>query len=163
MLNSSTQELYYICKQFLHASGDDRLSQLQKLGLGRYTVLTQMHLNEANIICVMRFFQNPHRVKFPQLQGADLSGLALDGVNLIRGDLSGANLESSSLVDADLIFANFSSANLRNTNLIGATLNETIWKNAVVERCNFGNGIGLTPDQQQDLSQRGGQFNFEKI
>lgn len=164
MVNSSTQDLYSICKQFLQENSYERLRQLQQLGLGRYAnFLTQMRLNETNVICVMRFFQNPNRVKFPQLQGADLSNLILDNVNLIRGNLSGANLQGSSLVNADLIFANFSGANLNYTNLLGATLNETIWQDALVKQCNFGTGIGLTSTQQDDLVRRGGQFYSDEV
>ena len=160
MLNSATFNLYDACKQFLQKDSCQRLLQLQQLGLARYAdFLTQIHLNEANILCVMRFFQNPNRVKFPQLQDADLSNLILDRSNLIRGDLSGANLQGSSLVNADLIFANFTRANLRNANLTGATLNETIWLGATVENCNFGTGIGLTDIQRQNLIIRHAQFD----
>jgi uncharacterized protein YjbI with pentapeptide repeats len=160
MLNSATQNLYNACQQFLQKDSYQRLLQLQQLGLARYAdFLTQMHLNETNIVCVMRFFQNPSRVKFPQLQGADLSNLILDRSNLIRGNLSGVNLQGSSLVNADLIFANFTRANLRNTNLTGATLNATIWLDAIVENCYFGTGIGLTDIQRQDLMTRNAQFD----
>ncbi|PPS45281.1 pentapeptide repeat-containing protein [Chroococcidiopsis sp. TS-821] len=160
MLNSATQDLYNTCKQFLQASRCQRLLQLQQLGLARYAdFLTQIRLSEVNIICVMRFFQNPSRVKFPELQGADLSNLVLDGSNLIRGNLSAANLQGSSLVDADLIFANFTNADLRNANLTGATLNETIWQGAKVENCIFGEGVGLTDMQRQNLILRAARFN----
>lgn len=160
MLNSATQHLYHACQQFLQKDSRQRLLQLQQLGLARYAdFLTQIHLNEANIVCVMRFFQNPSRVKFPQLQGADLSNLILDNSNLIRGDLSGANLQGSSLINADLIFANFTMANLSNANLTGATLNATIWQDALVDNCNFGTGIGLTDIQRQNLILRNAQFD----
>ncbi|MUL37926.1 pentapeptide repeat-containing protein [Gloeocapsopsis dulcis] len=160
MLNSATQNLYDACQQFLQKDSRQRLLQLQQLGLARYAdFLTQIHLNEANIVCVMRFFQNPSRVKFPQLQGADLSNLILDNNNLIRGDLSGANLQGSSLINADLIFANFTMANLSNANLTGATLNATIWQDALVDNCNFGIGIGLTDIQRQNLILRNAQFD----
>jgi len=160
MLNSATHNLYDACQQFLQKDSCQRSLQLQQLGLARYAdFLTQIHLNEANIACVMRFFQNPSRVKFPQLQDADLSNLILDRSNLIRGDLSGANLQGSSLVNADLIFANFTRANLRNANLTGATLNATIWLGTIVENCNFGTGIGLTDIQRQNLIIRNAQFD----
>lgn len=113
---------------FLEQNPQQRLQILQQIGIARYAdFLTQITLNEANIICVMRFLENPQRLKFPNLVGADLSGLVLDEVNFIRGNLTGANLQKTSLVDADLIFANFTQADLRNANLTGATLNETIW------------------------------------
>ncbi|NEQ18882.1 MAG: pentapeptide repeat-containing protein [Microcoleus sp. SIO2G3] len=121
--------------------------------------LTKICLNEANIVCIMRFLQNPSQLKFPNLMGADFSGLILDEVNFIRGNLSGANLRGTSLVNADLIFANFSNADLRNANLTGATLNETMWLNTLVKECKFGEGIGLTKSQRQDLRLHGGRFS----
>lgn len=119
-----------------------------------------MPLSEANLACIMRFFKSPSQVKFPNLRGAELSGLVLDGVNLIRGDLSEACLRESSLVNADLIFANFTGADLRNADLNGATLNETIWSGALVEQCQFGIGIGLTDEQRRNLKIRGARFNL---
>ena len=62
-------------------------------------------------------------------------------------------------MNADLIFANFTKADLRNANLMGATLNETIWLNTLVDDCNFGQGIGLTEPQRQDLQMRGAKFS----
>lgn len=145
---------------FLEQNPQQRLQILQQIGIARYAdFLTQITLNEANIICVMRFLENPQRLKFPNLVGTDLSGLVLDEVNFIRGNLSGANLQGSSLVNADLIFANFTQADLRNANLTGATLNETIWLGALVDGCNFGSGIGLTQMQRKDLQLRGASFN----
>lgn len=151
---------YQIGRQFLLQSPQQRLTTLKQVGLARYAdFLTKMPLTEANVICVVRFFNNPSRAKFPNLQNVDLSGLVLNGVNFIRGDLSGANLSGSSLIDADLIFANFTNANLSNTNLQGATLNETVWNGAIVENCNFGIGIGITNQQRQELKFCGAIFN----
>lgn len=160
MLNPSTQDLRSSTIQFLEQSPQQRLQFLKQLGIARYDFLTQMRLNEANIACVMRFFQNPNQLKFPNLIGADLSGLVLDGVNFIRGNLSAANLRESSFVNADFIFANFTNADLRNADLSSATLNETIWLDALVENCEFGKGIGLTKNQRQDLQLRGARFNI---
>jgi uncharacterized protein YjbI with pentapeptide repeats len=160
MLNTSTQNLRSRAIQFLEQSPQQRLEILKQLGIARYEFLTKMCLKEANIACIMRFLQNPSQLKFPNLIGADLSGLILDEVNFIRGNLLGANLQGSSLVNADLIFANFTNADLRNANLNGATLNETIWLNTLVEECDFGEGIGLTKSQRQDLRIRGGRFNL---
>ena len=154
-----TQNLYQTSIDFLEKSPQKRLLILKEMGLARYAgFLTIMPLAEANIACITRFFSNPTKAKFPNLQGAELSGLVLDGVNFIRGDLSGANLSNSSLVDADLIFANFSKANLSNASLQGATLNETIWHNAIVKNCNFGAGIGITNKQRQKLASCGAVF-----
>ncbi len=160
MLNTSTQDFRISAIQFLEQSPQQRLETLRQLGIARYDFLTKMCLNEANIVCIMRFIQNPSQLKFPNLMGADLSGLILDEVNFIRGNLLGANLRGSSLVNADVIFANFTNADLRNANLNGATLNETIWLNTLVEECEFGEGIGLTNSQRQDLRIRGGRFNL---
>lgn len=154
-----TQSLYQTSTDFLEQPLQKRLLILKEVGLARYAdFLTIMPLTEANIICISRLFSNPSRAKFPNLQGVELSGLVLDGVNFIRGDLSGANLSSSSLIDADLIFANFTNANLSDANLQGATLNETIWHNAVVKNCNFGLGIGITNKQHQNLLDYGAIF-----
>lgn len=153
--------LYSFCEEFLEQNPQERLVTLKQLGIARYAdFLTQMPLSEANLACVMRFFKSPSRVKFPNLRGAELSGLVLDGVNLIRGDLSEACLRGSILVNADLIFANFTGADLRNADLNGATLNETIWSDTLVDQCHFGIGIGLTDEQSKTLIMRGARFNL---
>lgn len=159
MLNLPTQDLRYTAIQFLEQSPPQRLQILKQLGIARYDFLTQIRLNEPNIICMMRFFKYPSQLKFPNLMGADLSGLILDGVNFIRGNLSGANLQGSSLVNADLLFANLMQADLRNADLRGATLNETIWLQTLVDNCQLGIGNGLTQLQRQDLQLRGARFN----
>lgn len=160
MQNSPTQSLYCTCTEFLKQSPQQRLLLLKQLGIARYAdFLTQMPLTEANVACVMRFLRSPSQAKFPNLEGAELSGLILDGVNFIRGNLSGANLRGSSLVNADLIFAKFTRADLRNANLQGATLNETIWSGTLIDQCNFGIGIGLTHEQRRDLKVRGAVFD----
>ncbi len=159
MLNSSIPDLRYTAIDFLKQSPLKRLQILQTLGIARYDFLTQMRSTEANIICIMRFLQNPNQLKFPNLVEADLSGLILDEVNLIRGNLSEANLQKSSLINADLLFVNFTRADLRNANLRGATLNETIWLDTLLAECQLGFGIGLTELQRKDLQRRGARFN----
>lgn len=159
MLNTPTQDLRHTAIQFLEQSPTQRLQILKQLGIGRYEFLTKIRLNEANIICIMRFFKYPSQLKFPNLVGADLSGLILDGVNFIRGNLSEANLQGSSLIDADLLFVNFTKADLRNADLRGATLNETIWLETLVDKCQFGVGTGLSNLQRQDLQLRKAIFN----
>lgn len=154
-----TQNLYQISADFLGKPPQKRLLILKKMGLARYAVfLSIMPFTEANIACIMRFFINPSKAKFPNLQGADLAGLVLEGGNFIRGDLSRTNLSNTSLVDADLIFANFTQANLSNANLQGATLNETIWNGAIVKDCKFGIGTGITNKQRQELETGGAIF-----
>ncbi|MEH2323025.1 MAG: pentapeptide repeat-containing protein [Nostoc sp.] len=159
MLNILTQDLRDTAIQFLEQSPPQRLQTLKQLGIARYEFLTKIRLNEANIICMIRFFKYPSQLKFPNLIGADLSGLILDGVNLIRGNLSGANLQGSSLIDADLLFVNFTKANLINADLRGATLNQTIWLETLVDKCQLGVGTGLNHLQRQDLQRRGAKFN----
>ena len=159
MLNIPTQDLRYTAIQFLEQSPTQRLQILKQRGIARYEFLTKIQLNEANIICIMRFFKYPSQLKFPNLVGADLSGLILDGVNFIRGNLSDANLQGSSLIDADLLFVNFTKANLRNADLRGATLNETIWLETLVDSCQLGVGTGLSNLQRQDLQLRKAIFN----
>jgi len=158
MLNSPIQNLYDTCAEFLKQTPQQRLLTLKNLGLARYDFLTQISLTEENIVCVMRFFREPSRVKFPNLRGADLSDLVLDGVNFIRGDLTGAKLKGSRLLEADLIFASLTGADLRDADLRGATLNETVWSGAVVEGCKFGTGIGLTNQQRTQLKAGGAVF-----
>ncbi|MHC5743829.1 MAG: pentapeptide repeat-containing protein [Nostoc sp.] len=159
MLNLPTQDLRYTAIQFLEQSPPQRLQILKQLGIARYDFLTQIRLNEPNIICMMRFFKYPSQLKFPNLMGADLSGLILDGVNLIRGNLLEANLQGSSLVNTDLLFVNFTKADLRNADLRGATLNETIWFETLVDKSQLGRGTGLNHLQRQDLQLRGAIFN----
>ncbi|MBD2678394.1 MULTISPECIES: pentapeptide repeat-containing protein [Nostoc] len=159
MLDTSSEDLRCIAIQFLEQSPPQRLHILRQLGIARYEFLTKIHFNEANIICIMRFLKYPSRLKFPNLQEADLSGLNLDGLNFIKANLSAANLQGSSLVNADLLFANLTKADLRNADLRGTTLNETIWSDTLVDRCQLGVGIGLTHLQRQDLQLRGAKFN----
>ncbi|HLO88938.1 MAG TPA: pentapeptide repeat-containing protein [Nostocaceae cyanobacterium] len=159
MINSFPDNFREAAIDFLKQNSLQRLKILQQVGIARYDFLTKIHFNEANIICVMRFLQYPNQLKFPNLTGADLSGLNMENVNLIRGNLSGANLEGSSLVNADLLFVNFTQANLKNADLRGATLNQTIWLNTIVDKCQLGFGIGLTQIQRQDLQLRGAIFD----
>ncbi|MFH7027588.1 MAG: pentapeptide repeat-containing protein [Heteroscytonema crispum UTEX LB 1556] len=159
MLKIQAQELRNHAIQFLEKNPQQRLQILKQLGIARYEFLTKIRINEANVSCVMQFLQNPTQLKFPNLIGADLSNLVLDEVNLIRGNLSEANLRGSSLLNADLLFANFTKADLRNANLTGATLNKTVWLDALIDECDFGEGIGLTQLQRKDLQLRGARFN----
>ena len=144
---------------FLEQAPSDRLQILSQLGLARYAdFMLLMPNTAANVICVMRFFADPSRVKFPDLRSAELAGLVLDGVNLIRANLTGAKLNGSSLVKADLIYAQLQDADLRNADLRGATLNKTNWAGARMEGCQLGVGVGLTDEQRQDLQDRGALF-----
>jgi uncharacterized protein YjbI with pentapeptide repeats len=159
MSNYLTSDTYQTAINFLQQEASQRLEILKKYGIARYTFLTKISNNEANIICVMRYFQNSQSLKFPNLVEADLSSLVLDEANFIRGNLTRANLENTSLVNADLIFANFTDANLKNANLTGATLNQTTWQGTIVEGCKFLKTIGLTIIQRKDLQNRGAIFD----
>jgi hypothetical protein len=159
MSNYLILDIYQITVNFLQQEPSQRLEILQQYGIARYTFLTKISNTPGNITCVMRYFQNPQSLKFPNLVEADLSGLILDEANFIRGNLTKANLENTSLVNADLIFVNFTNANLKNANLSGATLNQTIWQGTIVEGCKFLKTIGLTIIQRKDLQNRGAIFD----
>ena len=161
MLNALSSDLYNRCREFLLETRPARLATLRHLGLARYIdFMAEMPLTDANLVCVMRFFQNPSQVKFTDLRGVDLPALNLDGVNCIRGNLSGANLRGASLVKADLLYACLKGADLRDANLQGATLNKTMWDGALVTGCCLGLGSGLSEQQRQDLAQRGAIFDY---
>ncbi|MGA7954951.1 MAG: pentapeptide repeat-containing protein [Gloeobacterales cyanobacterium] len=157
--HSLTTNLQRISTHFLEQNPKDRLLVLRSLGLARYaTFLAQMPLTESNVACVMRFFQNPDRVKFPDLRAVELADLVLDGVNFIRGDLSGADLRGCRLHKADLVFARLVQTDLRDADLRGATLNETLWFGTLVKGCQLGRGIGLTEQQRRQLNADGALF-----
>lgn len=146
--------------QFLSSSSDIRRQILDRLGLLRYAeFLLPLTLSDRNAICVERFLNAPDRVKFPQLQGADLSGLMLSEANLIRADLSGTNLRNAQLQNANLLFARAIAADFRGADLRGATFSCSNWTHALVEGCNFGCGNGLTAAQTRTLRERGALFD----
>ena len=159
MLSTIPSDSLAFCSHFLEQGSSDRLQILKQLGLARYAdFMLLMPNTAANVACVMRFFTDPSRVKFPDLRGVELADLVLDGVNLIRANLTGARLNGSSLVKADLIYAQLQDADLRGADLRGATLNKTSWAAALVEGCSLGVGVGLTDEQRQDLQKRGALF-----
>ena len=57
----------------------------------------------------------------PDLQNADLSGMALENINLSRADLRGANLDNAYLYDADFYKADLRGASLARAGLVGAS------------------------------------------
>jgi uncharacterized protein YjbI with pentapeptide repeats len=113
------------------------------------------------------------------LRGADLSDVNFSKANFRRAILSEANfrgadfsraiLREAVLLDTDLREAIFSGAILCETNLRGADLRDANlvdadlmlanFENAIVQNCNFGNGLGLSEAQKADLKQRGAIFN----
>lgn len=156
MLPTTTSDLLAFSSCFLEQEPSDRLQILKQLGLARYAdFMLLMPNTAANVVCLVRFFADPSRVKFPDLRDVELTGLVLDGANLIRANLTRAKLNGSSLVKADLIHAQLQDADLRNADLRGATLNKTSWVGAEVEGCRLGVGVGLTDGQRQDLQNRG--------
>jgi uncharacterized protein YjbI with pentapeptide repeats len=132
---------------------------LHQYGLQRYSqLLCQLTNTPGNLACLGRFFSHPDRQKFPQLQNTNLAYLDLSHTNLIRGNFTAANLQNCNLQQADIIFGNFTRANLTNADLSGSTLNESIWEGAIVTNCRFTNTKGITPQQQQQLTDQGAIF-----
>lgn len=70
--------------------------------------------------------------------GVDLSGRALNSVNLKGANLMGANLGSADLGGADLRGANLRAADLRRANLMGATLKDAYLIEANLECAQLG-------------------------
>lgn len=145
-----------ICQEFLAQAVPQRLKILQNMGLERYEqLLCHLNATEANYQCLCRFLIHPHQVKFPQLQGADLRGLNLQHMNLVRAKFNQAQLQGCDLRSADLIFGDFTGANLTNADLRGCTVNESQWQNAIVTCCDLRSAVGLTLQQQRLLYQQG--------
>jgi Pentapeptide repeats (8 copies) len=155
----SANDLQTFCQDFFDQSRDQKVAVLQQYGLERYSqLLCQLTSGSGNLCCLMRFFGQPDRMKFPPLQGTDLAGLDLSGTNLIRANFTEANLPECNLQGADIIFGNFTRANLSNANLQGCTLNETRWPESIVVNCNFADTKGIPCFQQQLLIAKGAIF-----
>ena len=107
------------------------------------------------------------------LIGAILSGTNLSWANLSRANLSwaflrGTNLREATLSEADLSGACLSGADLSEADLSGAILRGAILREANLRRANlrranvknaiFPDATGITPEQKQDLIQRGAIF-----
>ncbi len=151
-----TRDPLDICQEFLSQSTPQRFETLQNMGLERYhQLLCHLTSTEANYHCLRRFLINPHQVKFPQLQGADLAGLNLQRMNLVRAKFNHAHLQGCCLRFADLMFGDFTAADLSNADLHGCTVNESQWNYAIVTRCDLRGSRGLTTEQQHSLRQRG--------
>jgi uncharacterized protein YjbI with pentapeptide repeats len=154
---SSITDLPTFCQDFLEQSTSSKIVILRQCGLERYSqLLVQMTASSGNLRCLVKFFGQPDRLKFPQLQGTELAGLDLQGTNLIRANFTDANLEGCCLRSADLMFGNFTRANLTNADLSSCTLYETCWQDSIVIDSNFFDTKGITPSQQQSLLARGG-------
>ncbi|MEL6383066.1 MAG: pentapeptide repeat-containing protein [Cyanobacteria bacterium J06626_18] len=107
------------------------------------------------------------------LRGADLRGMDLQGANfrsaklrraklsraiLHRADLSHAVLSRAILRSADLSQAILCGALLSDAVLYGAVLQDTDLTDALVGKATFGNNLGLTEQDKDDLKQRGAIF-----
>jgi uncharacterized protein YjbI with pentapeptide repeats len=147
--------------KFCHSDREIKQQILTQQGLQRYSqLLCQLTITEGNLSCLARFFSQPDRQKFPQLQHTDLTQLDLNQTNMIRANFTGANLQGCSLQNADIIFGNFTQANLTNADLSGSTLHEATWKQAIVTNSRLINTKGITPQQQLKLAARGAIFEL---
>jgi len=68
------------------------------------------------------------------LSGRDLSGLDLEGVNLMGADLSGVDLSGANLTDANLALADLTGANLDSADLSRASFVEANLSDAILNR-----------------------------
>jgi hypothetical protein len=155
----SATELQTFCQDFCDRSPAQKVVILRQYGLERYSqLLCQLEPSPGNLHCLEKFFTQPGRMKFPQLQGTDLAELDLSNTNMIRANFTGANLQNCNLQGADIIFGNFTRANLTQANLQGCTLNETCWQESIVTDCLLCDSKGITPWQQQVLLTKGAIF-----
>lgn len=93
------------------------------------------------------------------LKGADLARADLDKARLIDSRLSGANLAGASLVGANLHWADCRDANLTSADLsdsylvkvdfAAAILDKASLTGATIQRCNFSDTKGYTPEPDQ--------------
>ena len=135
------------------------------------------HSNAEKWELIADIVNNPKIAR--QLSGSDLSDADLSNAILISADLTNADLSGADLSTADLrSFRSFldirNLRNLRdllnrlnrldrldrlncldhNANLEGADLTD-----AIVEGCQFGDGVGLSAIEKEHLKRRGGIFN----
>lgn len=99
------------------------------------------------------------------LKDAVLKGAQLIGVVLLDADLRGADLTGADLRGADLRYTNFtgadlSGANLSRCDLEGARLSGAVLTDARVAGARIAKISGLSPDQLQDLLNRGAYSGF---
>jgi hypothetical protein len=155
----SATELPTFCQDFCDRSPPQKVLILRQYGLERYSqLLCQLRPSPGNLRCLGKFFTQPERMKFPQLQGTDLAGLDLSNTNMIRANFTEANLQNCNLQGADIIFGNFTRANLTQADLQNCTLNETCWQESIVTDCVLSGSKGIPPGQQQMLVAKGAIF-----
>ena len=153
-------DLPAFCQDFCDQSPPHKVVILRQYGLERYSqLLCQLKPSPGNLRCLGKFFTQPDRMKFPQLQGTDLGGLDLSNTNMIRANFTEANLQNCNLQGADIIFGNFTRANLTQANLQGCTLHETCWQESIVIDCLLSDGKGIPLSQKQVLLTKGAIFS----
>jgi uncharacterized protein YjbI with pentapeptide repeats len=156
----SAADLQAFCQDFCDRSHSTKTAILRQYGLERYSqLLSQLQPTPENLRCLGKFFTQPDRMKFPQLQGTNLTGLDLSNTNMIRANFTDANLQGCLLPGADIIFGNFTRTNLTQANLQGCTLHETCWQESIVVDCILFESKGLPPSQQQILLSKGAIFD----
>jgi Pentapeptide repeats (8 copies) len=156
----SATELQTFCQDFCDRSLTQKVVILRQYGLERYSqLLCQFIPSPGNLSCLGKFFTQPNRMKFPQLQGTDLVGLDLSNTNMIRANFTDANLQNCNLQGADIIFGNFTRTNLTQANLQGCTLNEACWQDSIVTECVLVASKGIPLGQQQVLLTKGAIFS----
>jgi Pentapeptide repeats (8 copies) len=155
----SAIDLLTFCQDFCDQSSPQKVMILRQYGLERYSqLLCQLRPSPGNLRCLGKFFTQPERMKFPQLQGTDLGGLDLSNTNMIRANFTEANLQNCNLQGADIIFGNFTRTNLTQANLQRCTLNETCWQESIVTNCILSGSKGIPLGQQQMLVTKGAIF-----
>jgi len=88
------------------------------------------------------------------LDGANLDGMILTGIDFSRASLRGASLHATNLMNADLRFADLSGANLSEADLIGAKLQEAVLNGANLRETDL-LGADLTGARYSDDDLRG--------
>jgi Pentapeptide repeats (8 copies) len=156
---AKTTDQQAFCQDFCDRSHSQKVLILRQYGLERYgKLLCQLPPSLGNLRCLGKFFAQPDRMKFPQLQGTDLAGLDLSNTNMIRANFTDANLQNCNLQGADIIFGNFTRANLTQANLQRCTLNEACWQDSIVLDCILSGSKGIPLWQQQVLLTKGAIF-----
>jgi uncharacterized protein YjbI with pentapeptide repeats len=114
-------------------------------------ILSKAELNEAVLIGARLIGAN--------LTGANLYRANLTGARLVRANLTGARLIRANLSEANLSEANLTGVNLSEANLYRADLSKANLTGAIVENCNFGEGLGLSASEKSELKRKGAIFN----
>ncbi|MGK7931831.1 MAG: pentapeptide repeat-containing protein [Microcystaceae cyanobacterium] len=157
-LPSLIQSIYDVkTNDFLELAKLAGLDPQKDLAGGNFiaTSLCGLELGQANL-CYTHF------------RGADLTDIDLSEAQLSYANFSGADLSGGYLGDANLQYTDFHRASLALANLIGAdltkanlietNLSQANLSGAVVTDAQFGQNVGLSPEDKEDLQQRGAIF-----